>query len=51
MVTIDKSTDQDNFLTAPILLIFDRMIQDPDNYNNFVKSHIFLQFALDSVKV
>ena len=51
-VTIDKSTDQDNFLAAPILLIFDWMRQGPDNYKNIVKIHISynLHFAASNCK-
>ena len=43
IITIDKSTDQDKFLTpTSILLIYDRMRQGPDNYKNFVKIQILL---------
>ena len=39
------------FLIPSILLTFDKMMQGPDNFENFVKIQIFLQFTLRSVKV
>ena len=39
------------FLIPSISLTFDKMMQEPDNFENFVKIQIFLQFTLRGVKV
>ena len=51
VVTIYKTIDQDNFFDPFNFTYIWQNEARPDNYENFVKIQIFLQFTLVSVKV